>query len=198
LNNGSIPPELLELAALYALDSLESPEREAFERELAGNPALRAEVDTLREAAGWLGAAAPASEPSSGLRGRLMAEAIPAGRGRPEVLLEGDGLLILSSSRIPWKPHRRIPGVEVRTLKHDRETGIVSSLLRIQAGSSLTRHRHAGEEELFVLEGQVEINGIPMGPGDYCRADPGSVHQPSRAITDAVILVRSSLHDEYE
>ena len=198
MTNGSIPPELLELAALYALDTLEGPERDAFERELAGNPALRAEVDTFREATGWLGAAAPAAQPAPGLRSRLIAEARPAPPRSPEILLQREGLLILRTSQMAWKPHRWIPGVDVRTLNLDRESGKVSSLLRIQAGSSLTRHRHAGEEELFVLEGQVEINGIPMGPGDYCRADPGSVHQPSRAITDAVILVRSSLHDEYE
>ena len=193
-----IPPDLLELAALYALDALASPELEEFERELEVNPALRSEVDSLREAAGWLGATAPEADPPPDLRGRLMAKALPAGPSKPEVLLEGDGLLILRTSEMRWKPHQRIAGVDVRTLNFDRETRVVSSLLRIQGGSSLTRHRHAGEEELFVLEGQVEINGIKMGPGDYCLAKPGSVHEPSRAITDAVILVRSSLHDEYE
>jgi hypothetical protein len=27
-----------------------------------------------------------------------------------------------------------------------------------------------------VLEGDVTISGVEMKPGDYCRAEPGSVH----------------------
>jgi anti-sigma factor ChrR (cupin superfamily) len=89
-------------------------------------------------------------------------------------------------------------GLSVRILHFDRESGRMSSIVRFKAGTVYPRHRHAVAEELFILEGQVEVNGISMGPGDYCRAEPHSVHQPAYAVTDAVILVRNSVHDEYE
>ena len=195
MSDSSITPEMLELAALYALGALAGPELEELERELELNPELRAEVDAMREAAGWIGATAPPVEPPAELRGRLMAKAFPA---KPHVLLAEEGLSILRPSEMRWKPHPLIGGVMVRTLHLNKQTKEVSSLLKIDGGATLSQHRHAGVEELFVLEGRVEINGVEMGPGDYCRAEPGSVHRPSRAITDALILVRSSLADEYD
>jgi hypothetical protein len=184
---------MLELAPLYALDALAGPDLEAFERELEANPALRAEVDELREISGSLGVVVESVEPPPELRRRLMAKAMPQ---KPEVLLDEDGLLILRSEAAGWRPHP-MPGLSFKPLYVDRSTGRSTALVRFKAGSVLPAHRHAAVEELFVLEGNVEVNGIPMGPGDYCRADASSTHQPARAVTDAVILVRNSLRDEY-
>jgi hypothetical protein len=44
-----------ELLALYALDALDPAERDLVERELDGNPGVRAEVDSLRETVALLG-----------------------------------------------------------------------------------------------------------------------------------------------
>ena len=189
-----IPPEMLELAPLYALDALTGEDREAFERELEANPALQAEVDELREIAGTLGMTPEPAEPPANLRERLMGS-IPA--GKQPVLLDEEGLLILRSGDLDWRPHPA-PGLTFKPLYVEKATGRATSLVRFEAGSTLPAHRHAAVEELFVVEGRVEVNGIPMGPGDYCRADTGSQHQFARAVTDAVILVRNSLRDEYE
>ena len=190
--------ELLELAALYALDALADKEREDFERELAGNPELQAEVDALREVAGSLGAAAEEASPPAGLGDRLMAAAKAARPPKPGVAHDRDGLLILKSGEMGWKPHPELEGVMTKVLHFDRETGLMTSLVSYKAGTVYPAHRHSTDEELFVVQGEVEVHGVRMGPGDYCRATPDSVHRPSLAHTDAVILVRNSVHDQVQ
>jgi len=68
-----------ELAALHALGLLEGGERSAFEAELAGNPELRALVDSLAESTAALALAAPAVEPPPGLKARILAAASAGG-----------------------------------------------------------------------------------------------------------------------
>lgn len=64
-----------ELAALHALGLLEDAERGAFEAELAGNPELRALVDTLLENNAALALTAPQLEPPAELKARILAAA---------------------------------------------------------------------------------------------------------------------------
>lgn len=61
------------LSGAYAIDALDDLERARFERHLAECADCRAEVDSLREAAGLL-AETTATEPPAGLRERLLAE----------------------------------------------------------------------------------------------------------------------------
>ena len=65
----------LESAAAYAFGALDEGERAQFEAHLADCPRCRAEVATLRDTVGQLAHAAPAAEPSPGLRDRVLAEA---------------------------------------------------------------------------------------------------------------------------
>ena len=64
-----------ELLGAYALDAVDPDEREQVEAYLAGNPAARAEVDELRETAGWL--TQSASEPPVELWDRIAADLGP-------------------------------------------------------------------------------------------------------------------------
>lgn len=61
------------LVGAYAIDALDDLERAAFERHLAECPACQAEVAGLREAAAMIGATV-ATEPSAGLRDRVLAQ----------------------------------------------------------------------------------------------------------------------------
>ena len=61
------------LSGAYAVDALDDIERAQFERHLAECSECRAEVDSLREAAGLL-AETTATEPPAALRDRLLAE----------------------------------------------------------------------------------------------------------------------------
>jgi anti-sigma-K factor RskA len=67
--------ELHELSAGYALDALESEERDAFERHLAGCPECQEEIAAFWDVAGALAIAADSPAPSPELRNRIIADA---------------------------------------------------------------------------------------------------------------------------
>ncbi|MCU1459346.1 MAG: hypothetical protein JWL73_3438 [Actinomycetia bacterium] len=69
------PDPLHELLGAYALDAVDGDERARVEAYLAANPAARAEVDELRETAGWL--AQTAVEPPAELWDRIAANLGP-------------------------------------------------------------------------------------------------------------------------
>ncbi|MFM7735796.1 MAG: cupin domain-containing protein [Alphaproteobacteria bacterium] len=63
----------------------------------------------------------------------------------------------------------------------------------VRTGVEGKPHRHPAGEELVMLEGQVEIDGIVLGPGDYLHTAPGAIHR-ARAVTDArFVLVLPTL-----
>ncbi|MBS0663409.1 MAG: anti-sigma factor [Verrucomicrobia bacterium] len=76
--------ELLEeFASLYVMGMLEGLELAAFEAQLARDPALRQRVRELTEAASALAFHAPAAEPPSALRHRILARTAEVTPARP-------------------------------------------------------------------------------------------------------------------
>ena len=50
-------------------------------------------------------------------------------------------------------------------------------------------HRHHGDEQCYVLEGDFYTGGQALGAGDFQCARPGSVHQPSCTVNGALVLI---------
>ena len=69
------------------------------------------------------------------------------------------------------------PGVFYSVLARDTEHERVSLLVRLAPGAAYPAHTHAGVEELYLLEGQLFIDGRVLSPGDYNRAEAGSGDQ---------------------
>lgn len=67
--------EIHELSAAYALDALDGPELDAFEKHLAHCAECREAVDAFQEAAAELAHDTDGHAPSPALRGRILAEA---------------------------------------------------------------------------------------------------------------------------
>jgi anti-sigma factor ChrR (cupin superfamily) len=72
----------------------------------------------------------------------------------------------------PWFERR--PGVHWKILFEDGERRTV--LMRYEPGAVIPRHRHVGDEQIFVLEGSVSDDTGTCGAGDYARRPPGCVH----------------------
>jgi quercetin dioxygenase-like cupin family protein len=77
-----------------------------------------------------------------------------------------------------WK-EGRIPGISVKLLRRDTETGASSSLVRFAPGARFPAHDHPAGEEVFVVEGEVRIGAHLMKAGDYLYAPPGCIHAAS-------------------
>lgn len=84
---------------------------------------------------------------------------------------------IISVSDIAWQ--ERQPGIRGKHLWADPDTKRRAALARIEPGAALPRHRHAGDELVFVIEGAVadEFGTITAGNMGY-RPD-GCVHTVS-------------------
>ncbi len=96
---------------------------------------------------------------------------------------------------LAWQPYR-VPGVTVAILHLDLAKREAAALLRAEPGVQYPIHRHAVDEEIYMLEGDLIIDGQVYGAGDYIRSKPTSTHAPSTA-GGCMFFVRTSLHDEY-
>lgn len=85
-----------------------------------------------------------------------------------------------------------VPGVTVKVLHRDRRSRGQTLLMRFTPGATLPAHDHAGAEECFVLEGEVESFGRRFAVGDYIRAAAGSRHDVSRSESGCLLLLMTS------
>jgi len=66
------------------------------------------------------------------------------------------------------------PGISCKLLATDTERDRVTLLVRLAPGIAYPAHRHAGVEELFLLDGELWIDDRKLQPGDYNRGEPGA------------------------
>lgn len=101
-----------------------------------------------------------------------------------------DGLLILHSASVPWQ-ETGLPGMQWRPFSPKHANNRTMAMYRLAAGVTVPGHRHEGVEELYMLSGKLLVEGVPMNPGDYCRAEFGTMHAPVTALTDCEFLLSS-------
>lgn len=93
----------------------------------------------------------------------------------------------VAAAERPWVERRA--GVHWKTLFEDGDRRTV--LVRYAPGAMIPRHRHLGEEQIFVLEGSVSDETGTCAAGDYARRPPGCVHTVRSAGGALVLAVMS-------
>lgn len=185
--------ELHELAPLYALGALDPEEKQSFEEHLrTGCAACEAELRSYGDVAVALSSSV-AVKPPLELRERLLARISHAPRG-PGILLQHSGVLISRSQELAWQA--LAPGIEVKPLYVDAVRRYNTCLVRMEAGAHYPSHRHRDIEEVFLLSGDLHVEGQVMRSGDYCRADSGTIHGETFTDSGAVFLLMASQQNE--
>jgi anti-sigma factor ChrR (cupin superfamily) len=87
---------------------------------------------------------------------------------------------LVRPANMEWQK-TRFPGCEVKTLLFDRESGLVTVLMRCAPGAELPDHEHVKIEQTYVLEGNLvdregPAAGLEVGPGEFVWREPGSRH----------------------
>ena len=82
-------------------------------------------------------------------------------------------------------------GVSYKLLFVDRERATVTTLLRMEPGARIPRHRHIGVEQCLVLEGDVRSGPHRMTAGDFNCSLPGSIHDELTTTGGALLLLVS-------
>jgi hypothetical protein len=177
-----------ELVLLYALQVLPSAEVSVAEAQIATCANCRQELQTLRPIidsfASW---PTDVLRPSASLWDRL-AQRIAAETG-------GEPLLPASQPRPVPEWEDVAPGIACKLLATDRETNRVSMLVRLAPGTDYPPHRHDGVEELHMLQGELIVDDRTFYPGDYRRAEAGTVDHRVWSETGCTCVLITSFRD---
>jgi RNA polymerase sigma-70 factor (ECF subfamily) len=161
-------PEHSDRVLLYALQALPWNEVPAVEEQLSACPDCLRDLATLRPVIATLSAwPTDVLRPSALVWGRLEA------RIAAEVGGQSAASPPLSWTEPDWA--EVAPGISVKLLATDTERERVSMLVRLGPGVDYPPHRHAGLEELHLLDGELMIDEKQLHPGDYNRAEAESV-----------------------
>lgn len=106
--------------------------------------------------------------------------------------LEGESALAPLASRyvdvesLPWKP-TPTPGVEMKILLQDKESGLLTALFRWAPGTSLDLHEHVEIEQTWVLAGSIVDDEGEVREGNYVWRPAGNRHI-ARSPNGALVL----------
>ena len=171
---------------MYALQALPADEAAVVEQSIVACAECRHELEALRpivdSLSDWPGEVPP---PSASVWDRL------AGR------VAGEKAEVLASREHWTEPewHEAAPGISVKLLATDTDRKRVSMLVRLAPGTDYPAHRHAGLEELHLLDGELMIDQRKLYPGDYNRAEAGSMDRRVWSETGCTCVLVTSYDD---
>jgi ChrR Cupin-like domain len=173
---------------LYALSALPAAEAGNLKAHIASCEYCREELATLRPVVdsfvAWPTAVLrPSASPWDRLITRIGAE--PGGKDATATLakwVEPD-----------WEDVA--PGISCKLLSNDSQRDRVSMLVRLAPGTEYPPHKHAGTEELHLLEGELWINDRKLSPGDYNSAVAGTADRRVWSETGCTCLLITSPSD---
>jgi anti-sigma factor ChrR (cupin superfamily) len=87
---------------------------------------------------------------------------------------------VVRPATMEWQK-TRFPGCEVKTLLFDRNSGLVTGLMRFAPGAVLPDHEHVKIEQTYVLEGRLVDKegpdaGLEVTAGEFVWRPAGSRH----------------------
>ena len=82
----------------------------------------------------------------------------------------------VEAGKLPWEK-TRFPGVEMKTLLLDRDTGLLTALMKMAPGAKLPDHEHVLIEQTYVLEGSLVCGEGECKAGEFVWRPAGSRHE---------------------
>ena len=196
MKHAALTDEVVERTALYALGALTQIEARAFEDHLAdGCEVCQSELGEYQFTVEALAVAAADEEPSPAVHHRLL-ESIgdTPTAGEPEeatasepLIPDAQAFVSLRDGDDGWE--RWDEGILFKPLFIDETSGMMTSLVRMAPGTGLPRHQHLGVEQFLIIEGDCNVHGERLGPGDYHRALGGSIHETTYTETGTTFLL---------
>jgi len=99
---------------------------------------------------------------------------------------------------LPWEK-TRYPGIETKTLLIDKQSGLLTALLRMAPGARLPDHEHVMIEQTFMIEGALVDDDGVCTAGNYVWRPAGSRHQawsPNGGLMLAMFQVPNKFFEE--
>jgi anti-sigma factor ChrR (cupin superfamily) len=98
---------------------------------------------------------------------------------------------------LPWTP-TRWPGIELKVLMEDKQTGLLTALTRFAPGAVLPDHEHVEIEQSYVIEGALIDAEGEAKAGQYVWRPAGSrhdAHSPSGCVVLSFFLKPNRFFD---
>jgi anti-sigma factor ChrR (cupin superfamily) len=179
---------MTDRAALYALGTLTQNEARAFEDHLAGGcDECVAELRVSEQVTRSLAFLEAEAEPPPRVFERIVGFVTQTTPPEPAASHVHGELTTVRKNEGQW--FESSPGVMVKRLFENPETGTFTTLVRMLPGAVGTLHRHPGIEECIILEGDFHVAGSRLGPGDYHVAGAASIHDQPYSIGGALLLI---------
>jgi ChrR Cupin-like domain len=189
--------EFSELIALAALEAVDDEAMLLADTYASTSVELEQELTQMRRAVGAIPYGATPLLISPNLKDRLFdriaAEETQASESSVADILPFQAIRF---SEMEWQPHP-VSGVTIAVLHTDPITRRLSALVRCQPGVHYPLHRHAGIEEILMLEGNFVCDGNTYGVGDYLLSSRGFAHDPNSP-DGCLFFVRTSMDDQFE
>lgn len=100
---------------------------------------------------------------------------------------------------LPWKP-TQVPGIDMKVLMQDPESGLLTALFRWQPGTRLPLHEHVEVEQSYVIEGSLVDEEGEVRAGDYVWRPRGNrhvAHAPDGALVLCFFLKPNLFLEEF-
>ncbi len=99
---------------------------------------------------------------------------------------------------LPWQ-ETRFPGVTMKVLMEEKETGLVTGLFRFAPGAKLPFHEHVEIEQSYVLEGSLVDDEGEATAGNFVWRPAGNrhdAHSPNGCLVLSVFLKPNTFLDK--
>lgn len=87
---------------------------------------------------------------------------------------------------LPWKP-TLTPGIDMKILMQDKDTGLMTALFRWAPGTALPRHEHVDVEQSYLIAGSLVDEEGEVTAGNYVWRPARSRHV-ARSPNGALVL----------
>jgi anti-sigma factor ChrR (cupin superfamily) len=191
-------PQALE----YLLGNLPPNEEEAFEQDLTEGSEdameLREYMDTMTSLAEDVARSMPA--PRRSLKNQILAavkesQAHAAEHPMMEIPYMDPAKLLTRANEGEWL-ESGAPGITLKLLFHDVKNARYTVLAKLIPGAIYPTHRHVGEEQCFVIQGDLQFGELSLNTGDYIVTPDATVHDHSYSVGGALLLLTTALSDE--
>lgn len=89
-----------------------------------------------------------------------------------------------------------IEGLVTKRLFRDPDGQHFTALARMEREVRYPSHRHADAEELYMVDGDLTVEGRELRAGDYCAASAGTVHGVTSSEGGCTFLLHASERDQ--
>ena len=103
-------------------------------------------------------------------------ETKPIKRPTQEEILASPRSHFIDVVNMPWQDSK-FPGVKVKVLYQDPETGMLTVMGKMEPGSVIPLHTHTDIEQTFVLEGSLVDEQGAVTAGNFVWRPGGNTHQ---------------------